>query len=123
MSRYTVVYRDEGVFVDRDARWFKVGVLKERDSLGIALGVMDAPGWAKELPGGGDGPAIFSNAAVQLLANCIEEAIEAGQFRDKWQIEAAEFPLNAREARGLVNDGTADPRYFEAGAVVAFFEQ
>ena len=32
MSKYTVVYRDEGVFVDRDAWWFKVAVIKDRDS-------------------------------------------------------------------------------------------
>jgi hypothetical protein len=122
VSRYTVVYRDEGTFVDRDALWFKVSVLKERGSLGIALGVIDAPSWDRELPGGGDGPRILVNAAVRLLAIRVQEAIEGGKFRDRWEVDAAEFALDARDARHLVNTGVAEPRPYTDGAAVAFFE-
>jgi len=122
MSKYTVVYRDEGVFVDRDAWWFKVAVIKDRDSLGIALGIIDEPSWDRELPGGGDGPPIMSNAAVRLLAMAVQDAIEAGEFRDKWEMEAAEFVMEAHDARHLVNVGVAEPRRYEAGGAVAFFE-
>ncbi len=121
MLRYTVVYRDEGTFVGRDARWFKVEVLRERDSLGIALAVIDEPSWDRELPGGGDGPPILANAAVRLLAIKIQDAIEGGEFRDKWELEAEEFSLDAREARHLVNTGVAEPHAYTAGASVAFF--
>jgi len=122
MSRYTVVYRGEGAFVDRDARWFKVAVLKEHDPLGIALGVIAEPEWDRELPGGGDGPAVLSNAAVRLLAINIQEAVEAGRFRDKWELQAAEFTLAARDARHLVNTGVAEPRSYAPEAPVAFFQ-
>jgi hypothetical protein len=122
MSRYTVVYRDEGAFVDRDARWFKVTVLKDHDSIGIALGVIAEPAWDHELPGGGDGPAILANAAVRLLAINIQEAVEAGRFRDKWEVEAAEFTLEARDARHLVNTGVAEPHAYAADSAVAFFQ-
>lgn len=122
MSRYTVVYLDEGTFVDRDARWFKAQVLKDRDSLGIALGVFDEPGWDRELPGGGDGPRILANAAVRLLAITVQEEIEGGHFRQRWELEAVEFILDARDARHLVNTGVAEPRAYEAEAAVAFFQ-
>lgn len=121
MSRYTVVYRDEGTFVGRDARWFKVEVLEERDSLGTALGIIDEPSWDRELPGGGDGPPILANAAVRLLAIKIQDEVEAGRFRVKWELEAAEFMLDAREARHLVNTGVAEPHAYTANASVAFF--
>lgn len=122
MSRYTVVYRGAGTFIDRDARWFKVSVLKERESLGIALGVMAEPAWENELPGGGDGPPILANAAVRLLAIKLQEAIEAGHFRQAWELEAAEFTLAARDARHLVNTGVAEPHTYAADAAVAFFQ-
>jgi hypothetical protein len=122
MTRYTVVYRDEGTFVDRDARWFKVTVLKDHDSLGLALGVVDEPDWDRELPGGGDGPSVLSNAAVRLLAIKIQEAIEAGHFRDTWEPHAAEFKLDGRDARHLVNTGVAEPRAYPADSAVAFFQ-
>jgi hypothetical protein len=121
MRRYTVVYRDEGTFVDRDARWFKVEVLEERDSLGVALGIIDEPSWDRELPGGGDGPAILCNAAVRLLAIKIQDAVEAGDFRDRWEIDADEFMLDASDARHLVNTGVAEPRPYTPSASVAFF--
>lgn len=121
MIRYTVVYKDEGTFVGRDARWFKVEVLKERQSLGTALGIIDEPSWERELPGGGDGPGIFANAAVRLLAIKIQDAIESGQFRHDWEIEAEEFSLEARDARHLVNTGIAEPKQYTPGASVAFF--
>ncbi len=122
MSRFTVVYRDEGTFVDRDARWFKVTVLKDHDSIGIALGVINEPDWDRELPGGGDGPPILANAAVRLLAIKIQEAIESGHFRQKWELPAAEFVLDARDARHLVNTGVAEPRAYTADSAVAFFQ-
>jgi hypothetical protein len=122
MSRYTVVYRDEGTFVDRDARWFKVTVLKDHDSLGTALGVIEEPAWDRELPGGGDGPPILANAAVRLLALKIQEAIEAGHFREKWELNATEVVLEARDARHLVNTGVAEPRAYTADSAVAFFQ-
>lgn len=121
MSRYTVVYRDAGTFVGRDARWFKVEVLKERSSLGIALGIYDEPSWDRELPGGGDGPAIMANAAVRLLAIKIQDTVEAGEYRDRWEIEAEEFTLSAHDARHLVNTGVAEPHPYAAQASVAFF--
>ena len=117
-----MVFRDEGSFVDRDALWFKVTVLEERDSLGIALGVIEQPSWDRELPGGGDGPGILANAAVRLLAIRVQEAVEAGRFRKRWELEAAEFTLDARDARHLVNTGVAEPRRYVADAAVAFFE-
>jgi hypothetical protein len=120
MSRYTVIYRDDGTFVDRDARWFKVTVLKDHDSLGIALGIVDGPGWDRELPGGGDGPPILANAAVRLLAIKIQEAIESGTFREKWEERADEFALDARDARHLVNTGVAEPRTYAPDSAVAF---
>jgi hypothetical protein len=121
MSRFTVVYREEGTFVGRDARWFKVEVLKERDSIGTALGIIDEPSWDREMPGGGDGPAILSNAAVRLLAIKIQDSVEAGEYRDKWELEATEFMMDATEARHLVNTGVAEPHAYTAGASVAFF--
>lgn len=121
MSRYTVVYRDEGTFVERDARWFKVEVLKERESLGTALGIIDEPSWDRELPGGGDGPPILCNAAVRLLAIKVQDAIEARKFRDRWELQAAEFILDARDARHLVNTGVAEPQPYSPNASVAFF--
>jgi hypothetical protein len=121
MSRYTVVYRDEGSFIDRDARWFRVTVLKDHDSLGVALGMIDEPSWDRELPGGGDGPPILCNAAVRLLAIKIQEAIEAGHFREKWELTAAEFVLGARDARHLVNTGVAEPKAYTKDSAVAFF--
>jgi hypothetical protein len=122
MSRYTVIYRDDGTFVDRDARWFKVTVLKDHDSLGVALGMIDEPSWDRELPGGGDGPPILANASVRLLAIKIQEAIEAGHFREKWELGAAEFALDARDARHLVNTGIAEPRAYAKDSAVAFFQ-
>jgi hypothetical protein len=122
MSRYTVVYRGEGTFFDRDARWFKVSVLKERESLGLALGVIAEPEWDRELPGGGDGPAVLSNAAVRLLAINLQEAVEAGRFRDAWELQATEFTLAARDARHLVNTGVAEARPYTPDAPVAFFQ-
>jgi hypothetical protein len=122
MSRYTVVYRDEGTFVDRDARWFKVTVLKDQTSLGLAVGVVESPGWDRELPGGGDGPAVLANAAVRLLAIAVQEAIVEGDFREAWELEAREFPLNARDARHLVNNGVAEPRCYSPDTAVAFFQ-
>jgi hypothetical protein len=122
MSRYTVVYLDEGTFVDRDARWFKVQVLKDRDSLGIALGIFDEPSWDREMPGGGDGPRIFANAAVRLLAITIQEEVEAGAYRQRWALEAEEFILDPKDARHLVNTGVAEARSNEADAAVAFFQ-
>lgn len=121
MSRYTVVYRETGTFVGRDARWFKVEVLKEHTSLGIALGIYDEPSWDRQMPGGGDGPTILANAAVRLLAIKIQDAVEAGRFRDRWEIEAEEFDLSAQEARHLVNTGVAEPHPYSAQASVAFF--
>ncbi len=122
MSRYTIVFRGEGTFVDRDARWFKVAVLKEHAPLGIALGMIAEPDWDRELPGGGDGPAILANAAVRLLAIKIQEAVEAGRFREKWELQAAEFTLEARDARHLVNSGVAEPHSYSPDAAVAFFQ-
>jgi len=122
MSRYTVIYRGEGVFVDRDARWFKVAVLKEHESLGIALGVIAEPEWDRELPGGGDGPAVLANAAVRLLAINLQEAVEAGRFRSTWQLGATEFTLAGRDARHLVNTGVAEPRPYAPDSPVAFFQ-
>jgi hypothetical protein len=116
-----VIFRGEGTFVDRDARWFKVGILKERDSLGVALGVIAEPAWYRELPGGGDGPAILSNAAIRLLAIKLQEVVEAGSFRQVWELEAAEFSLEARDARHLVNTGVAEPHLYAMDAAVAFF--
>src|SRR5436305_15195884 len=109
MSRFTVVYREEGTFVGRDARWFKVEVLKERDSIGTALGIIDEPSWDREMPGGGDGPAILSNAAVRLLAIKIQDSVEAGEYGDKGELDAAEFMMDASEVRHLVNTRVADP--------------
>jgi hypothetical protein len=96
-------------------------VVKERGSLGIALGIIDEPSWAREVPGGGDGPPELCNAAVRLLAIKVQDAIEAGRFRDRWQLDAAEFTLDAREARHLVNSGVAEPHVYSADASVAFF--
>jgi hypothetical protein len=121
MSRFTVVFRGEGAFVDRDARFFKVMVLKEHDSLGIALGMIDEPSWDRELPGGSDGPPVLSNAAVRLLAIKVQESIEAGKFRDVWELQAAEFTLDARDARHLVNTGVAEPHLYAPDSPVAFF--
>ncbi len=121
MARYTVVYREEGAFVGRDARWWKVEVLKERGSLGTALGIIDEPSWDRELPGGGDGPAIFCNAAVRLLAIKIQDAVESGMFRDKWELDASELFLDATEARHLVNTGVAEPHAYTRDTSVAFF--
>ncbi|HEX3425841.1 MAG TPA: hypothetical protein VHT30_06895 [Acidimicrobiales bacterium] len=122
MARYTVLYRGEGTFVERDARWFKVSVLKEHQSLGIALGIIAEPDWEDELPGGGDGPAVMANAAVRLLAIKIQETVEAGQFRNRWEIGAAEFTLDGRDARHLVNSGVAEPHRYSPDSAVAFFQ-
>lgn len=122
MSRYTVIYRDEGTFVDRDARWYKVTVLKDHDSLGTAVGIITTPAWDSELPGGGDGPPILANAAVRLLAIAIQEAVEGGRFRERWELPAAEFLLDARNARHLVNTGVAEPRSYSPDTAVAFFQ-
>ncbi len=97
-------------------------ILKDHYSLGIALGVVEEPAWDRELPGGGDGPPILANAAVRLLAIKIQEAIEAGHFREKWELSAAEFSLDARDARHLVNTGIAEPRAYSADSAVAFFQ-
>jgi hypothetical protein len=121
MARYTIIYLEEGTFAGRDARWFKVRVLKERSSLGTALGIFDEPSWDRELPGGGDGPAILANGAVRLLAIKIQDTVEAGQFRDQWEMDAEEYVLDAHDARHLVNTGVAEPRKYAADSSVAFF--
>jgi hypothetical protein len=65
---------------------------------------------------------VLSNAAVRLLAINIQEAVEAGQFRQKWEMGAAEFVLEARDARHLVNSGVAEPHAYKPDAAVAFFQ-
>jgi hypothetical protein len=125
MSRYRVLFDGEGDFVDRHARWFKVTVRRDGRSLGTALGVIDGRSWDSELPEPSSGlsaSSVLSYAAVRLLAITVQDAVEAGVFRDGWEVAATEFALDARDARHLVNVGVADPDPFEPDAAVAFFE-
>ena len=123
MGKYTVLFRSMGTFVDRDARWFKVSVLRDGTSLGTAIGVIDGRSWDAELLDDRGALTLFlSTAAVRLLAITVQDAVEAGQFRDTWEVGAAEFALDVRDARHLVDVGVAGADSFEPDAAVAFFE-
>ena len=121
MATYTVVYRDEGDFVDRDAHWYKVTVYRDGESLGVVLGVMDNLTWADALPHG-DGVELLSNAAVRLLAQTIETNVRDSSFRDKWELEAVTVPLHGQAARRLVDDGVAKAEFYTIGAIVSQFQ-
>jgi len=122
MASYLVLFLEEGTFDNRDALWWKARVYRDRQTLGIVLGIIDALSWGNEVPDDEDGIALLDHAAVLELGDAIRRVIVEGSFRDHWEQEAVEIPLDVQAVRRRVYQGTSKAALFEQHTEVISFE-
>ena len=112
MADFEIRYSDNRSDQSRDGMIITVEVARDGTYLGKTSGIVASADYRRKYKEGRR-LTLFFDGAARHLAELVAEDIQAGTFRDVWQLEAPIVPLSAERSNELAEFGSMHPALAE----------